>query len=112
MLIFLAMCPHCEHVGNPSEYDPSEAETQEDLLEAPETCETYVRLAEKMISEDTDSFQIASLFHQGACCRKLQGEDPTPLFRMANKYYEITKKSGTELGDDINIDDLIEKTSL
>jgi uncharacterized protein (DUF2225 family) len=84
MLSFLTMCPHCEHIASPFEYDLTEVEAEEDLLDAQETCETYVKLAEKLIDNNANPFDIASLFHQGACCRKLQVEDPIALFRKAN----------------------------
>ncbi|MDF1538678.1 MAG: hypothetical protein P1Q69_07230 [Candidatus Thorarchaeota archaeon] len=113
MLSFLTMCPHCEHVSYPSDCEQTEAKAEEDLVYAPETCETYVKLAEKMIDENGHPYHIASLYHRGACCRKLQGEDSAALFRMANKYYLIAKDNGMESGEDIkevNIDELIEKT--
>ncbi len=114
MLFMLIMCPHCSNVAAPDDYDTTESSEDADLKWAPETCETYTALANKLRAEDEfkNCLSIGYYLHQAACCAKLQDGDSIPLFRQANKYYRLAKEHGMQEAGMYDIDTLIERTSV
>jgi uncharacterized protein (DUF2225 family) len=114
MLLMLIMCPHCSYVNFSSEYEKTEASEDVDLLWAPETCESYTILADKLKgdNESENYLAIGYYYHQGACCKKIEGKDPIPWIREANRYYRLAKEHGIHDAGVYDIDTLIEKTSV
>ncbi len=114
MRFMLMMCPHCEHIGDPCDFESVEAPEDTDLPRASESCEKYEILARRLIEEDEEAncLDIAYYFHQGACCRKVEHEDPVPLLKDANRYFRKAKEQGVESFAGADIDTLIERTDV
>lgn len=113
MLFMLIMCPHCNYVDYPDEYERTETQEQDGLKWAPETCETYTILANRLKEEDEEGncLAIGYYYHQGACCKKIQGIDFRELLEEANRYYRLAKERGVHDAGMYDIDTLIERTT-
>ncbi len=110
MLVFYAMCPHCKEIKFASDFIEIEDEPEEELPSSPETCEKFDLLAEQEIEGDNNPLTLAYLYHQSACCRKIQQEEYVDQLQKAKKYFKLAKQAGTNEFLNKSIDTWIDAT--
>ncbi len=110
MPTFIKRCPKCDFVdftdgfetpGVPEGGCPSENQS----------CDNYELYAERLEKEGERLERVGMIYHMGACCKKLEGEDPGPFFAKALEMFKRAKESGVDKIGEVEIDTLIEKLS-
>ncbi|MBD3406309.1 MAG: DUF2225 domain-containing protein [Candidatus Lokiarchaeota archaeon] len=112
MVIFYAMCPHCNLVDFPSNFEMIDDDIEEDLPYSEETCDKYDILIEEVKNGDNSSLNLAHLYHQSACCRKIEGLDYVEYLKKAHYYFKLVKEEGIEEFLRTPIEDWIEATKI
>ena len=72
---FIHTCPNCSYTGGTSEFATVSGEGEEGLPTDLEFgCRKYGLLAERYASEGKSSYEVARMYHMGACCARLSGK--------------------------------------
>ena len=110
MPTFLKRCPKCEFVDFTSEFGPPGVQEDGPLIET-QSCDNYELYADRLEQEGERLERVGMIYHMGACCKKLEGEDPGPFFAKALEMFKRAKENGVDMVGKVEIDVLIEKLS-
>lgn len=111
MPLFYAMCPHCKKVDATSNFDKLE-DNGEDFPLAQQTCDNIDRIIVEEREGENSNINLAYLYHQSACCRKVEGQEYPKLLKKAHQHFQLAKREGINEFLRYSIDDWIEATKM